>query len=94
MHPYYAPDFQAFWPLMLLIWFVVLPAFRYGRSSRRALPAPAQRSEDRALAILRERYARGEISQQEYEERRAALLGESYPAPPSTPPADDQPWPY
>ncbi|MGE5648560.1 MAG: SHOCT domain-containing protein [Bacillota bacterium] len=31
--------------------------------------------EDRALEILRERYARGEISREEYEERRKVLKG-------------------
>lgn len=32
--------------------------------------------EDRALALLRERYARGEIDHAEYEQRRAALASE------------------
>lgn len=32
--------------------------------------------EDRALALLRERYARGEIDQAEYDRRHATLAGE------------------
>ena len=32
--------------------------------------------EDRALALLRERYARGEIDHAEYEQRRGALASE------------------
>ncbi len=37
-------------------------------------PPPAARPEDRALAILRERYARGEIDGADYDERRRGLL--------------------
>jgi putative membrane protein len=42
-------------------------------------PAPLSQQvvpDDRALTILRERYARGEIDTSEYEERRRSLLGE------------------
>ncbi len=43
------------------------------RTTRAGGGAPAV-GEDRALALLRERYARGEIDHTEYEERRRALL--------------------
>lgn len=46
--------------------------------------APRGIRPDNALGILNERFARGEIDQQEYETRKAALLRR--PAPP-TPPA-------
>ncbi len=34
---------------------------------------PAERAQDRALTILRERYARGEINREEFEARRRDL---------------------
>ena len=47
------------------------------RASRHAasLTAPPTPPADSALQILRERFARGEIDQAEYEERRRALGG-------------------
>lgn len=42
----------------------------------RASTAGYGAEEDRALALLRERYARGEIGDAEYEQRRAALASE------------------
>jgi putative membrane protein len=47
--------------------------------------APRRIRPDNALGILNERFARGEIDQQEYEARKAALLRP--PAPPPTPAA-------
>jgi putative membrane protein len=37
--------------------------------------APRRIRPDNALGILKERFARGEIDQQEYEKRKTALLG-------------------
>jgi putative membrane protein len=83
------PGGPFFWwfPFMPLFWIVVLPAVIYALrrgprwrhdageapGTRPAPPAPP--AEDRALAILRDRFARGEIDRREYEERRATLLG-------------------
>jgi len=65
--------------LMLLFWvaviFVVVYAIRaVGRDGRTRTGSDA--TEDRALATLRERYARGEIDHAEYEERRRMLTNE------------------
>lgn len=65
--------------LMLLFWvaviFVVVYAIRaFGRDGHTRSGSDA--AEDRALATLRERYARGEIDHAEYEERRRILTAE------------------
>lgn len=74
-------------PLLLIFFFIVIPARRGARRQRRGVAAPPRAAvgEDRALAVLRERYARGEIDRTEYEERRATLLEASRPAPPAMP---------
>lgn len=64
--------------LMLLFWvaaiFVVVYAIRtFGHDSRARNGGNA--AEDRALATLRERYARGEIDHAEYEERLRPASG-------------------
>lgn len=63
--------------LMLAFWIGVIALIAFAvRGFGRAAPAPAAArplDEDRALALLRERFARGEIDRAEYEERRRAL---------------------
>ena len=44
-----------------------------------------------AIHVLEDRYARGEISREEFLERRAVLQGGAPPAPPSEPPPDAEP---
>jgi putative membrane protein len=61
------------WPLVPLLWlfgFLVLARFVFWRG-RRGPWAPAQAVDPRA--ILAERYARGEISVEEYRERLSNL---------------------
>jgi putative membrane protein len=59
-----------FWVLLIAC---VVMLVRWGGGGRgRNLPRP---DDSRALDILRERYARGEIDKQEYEERRQVLKG-------------------
>jgi len=51
--------------IVLAVW-LVLWAIRF---------SPRQIRPDNALSILNERFARGEIDQQEYEQRKRTLLG-------------------
>lgn len=61
-----------FVPLVGLAASLVYLARGFGRGGR-AVMAGDGGDEDRALALLRERYARGEIDHAEYEQRRVAL---------------------
>ncbi len=54
---------------------VIVYAIR-GSARGSYFPTPNNPVEDRALATLHERYARGEIDHAEYEERRRRLLTE------------------
>ena len=62
------------WWLLLVVLLVVW--FRPGAARRRARGSEA----DRSIAILRERYARGEIDQNEYDERLRRLAQGAGPA--------------
>jgi putative membrane protein len=57
------------WWLLIILGIVVLAKWLFGSSG------PRTASEDRSLAILRERYARGEIDKQEFEARKRDLEG-------------------
>jgi len=62
---------------MFLFWiFLIFGAgwiFKNTVEQRQQQTAPSRQSED-ALSILRNRYAKGEISKEEFEERKTALI--------------------
>jgi putative membrane protein len=63
--------------LMMVFWFGLIALLIWGvagllsRSQQTSGPAPT--SEDRALGLLRERFARGEITEQEYTDAKLTL---------------------
>lgn len=58
------------WTMMVVFWMIVLGVVIW---TVRSTTRPATRDENQALRLLDERYARGEIDQDEYEERRRTL---------------------
>jgi len=58
------------WWILVILGIVVLIKWLFGGSSRREPSAS-----DRALEILKERYARGEIGKDEFEQKRRDLSG-------------------
>lgn len=73
----YGYGYSGWWGLVTLLFWVLAIAggvalvvwlVRQGQGSH-----PAAGGEDRALATLRERYARGEITQDEFEQMRRTL---------------------
>jgi len=64
--------------VMLLVWFALLALLIYALSRAFWGPGrstPTSRSdEDRAMSVLRERFARGEITQAEYDQARHVLI--------------------
>ena len=67
---YWPGPWMFFGPLMMLVFAAVCAAFIY--LAMRGVGSGRQ-GEGRALEILKERYARGEIDQAEFEERRRLL---------------------
>jgi putative membrane protein len=66
--------------LVVLFWGLVIAALVLGirwliRADQRGRIQPQQPRADDPLEILRERYARGEIDDEEYERRRRTLAG-------------------
>jgi len=61
------------WWVVLMIGVVVTARWLVGRSPRRGRFHSAGDAGDQALTLLRERYARGEIDQAEYDERKRVL---------------------
>jgi len=60
---------------LLFLGIIVVGVLLVVRSFSHGGPTPHRSDGDRALDILDERFARGEIDQQEYEERRRTLTG-------------------
>jgi putative membrane protein len=64
--------------IMALFWFAVLALIIWAligpRSSRATTPESPARG-DQAMTVLRERFARGEITAEEYEKARQILEG-------------------
>ena len=58
------------WWLLIILGIVLLAKWLFG-----AGPGGGRSVENRALEILRERYARGEIDRKEFEERKRDLIG-------------------
>ena len=61
------------WPLWALLWLVVIVTVVWFFKRRRWNSPHAQTGADRARDILAERYARGEITGEEYRERLEGL---------------------
>ena len=63
---------------MFLFWILIIVGvgwfLKYMNDQKNSQADVVQQSKD-ALTILRERYARGEISNDEFEERKSVLIG-------------------
>lgn len=74
-------------PIMMIFWIAVLGVIAWlvvrALNNRRPAPPPAPGNADRAREILADRYARGEISTEEYTERMDRLTASGTPGPPA-----------
>lgn len=69
---FFGPLFMVFW-LLIVIGAVALAARWFGASWHAGQPPPHVPPSRTPLDILKERYARGEIDKEEFEERRRVL---------------------
>lgn len=60
---------------VILFWALVIAGIVYAIRAIGAGPARPDSGRNSALEILKERYAKGELDTQEYEERKRALMG-------------------
>ncbi len=67
-----------FWPLLWLLLIAIIGIGAIYLFRERAHTTPAE-TPDRAIALLREQYARGEISDEEYENRVGRLRATESP---------------
>jgi len=67
---YTFPFFGILWPIIWLVvaFVIIIPIIRFTRGGGRRF-----RRRDSALDVLRDRYARGEINKQEFEEKKKDL---------------------
>jgi putative membrane protein len=62
------------WWFLIILGIVVLAKWLFSGTGGGSGSGSIREADDRALAILRERYARGEIDKQEFEARKRDLL--------------------
>ena len=74
-HTFDWPNLWSYWWLFMIFWWCGGMRFVAVASRRARRGLASARREDSALTTLRERFARGEIDRDEYEERRAVLRG-------------------
>lgn len=74
--------------LSMIFWILIVGVIIYGiltlilkpfEKHNRGTGSPSSKTEDSALLILRERYARGEINEEEYERKRDLLNKQNGP---------------
>ncbi|UOR12056.1 SHOCT domain-containing protein [Halobacillus amylolyticus] len=58
-------------PISMILWIIIIGFIIYGVIQ--LITKSFERKEDPSMQILKERYAKGEISEQEYEEKKNTL---------------------
>ena len=89
MNVWWGPGFPELFVFVLFVAFWVGVVWLIVALVRRDRPTPPGPSRPPALDVLEERYARGEITHEEFVQRRAVLTGGALPAP--APPAPSEP---